>query len=279
MILPYGRAMCCQRLAQDGTRRDTEPCAHAAMLERNETLILGFVWVLILRYQFKQLEKGGKRGRALSLPNSGRRAHARIEHSAAVRRHPLLSTRSIAIPAHCSLPLPLGHARSERQGGALQLAWQLARRQRPRDHQLHHRVRVLNAPGPDRCLCRATCGGATPRPWHWHGPDQPNTPPQDRPIGCTVVCARSWKDGEAFVALVEREAPHCVTRKDLADKTPVEKMDKAFDVAEDELGIPRLLDAADVAAYPDEKSILTYLSYFKERDDSGEAAKTCVVLS
>lgn len=42
---------------------------------------------------------------------------------------------------------------------------------------------------------------------------------------------------------------------------PVENMNKAFQIAEEKFGIIRLLDPEDVATGPEEKSIMTYVSY------------------
>ena len=42
---------------------------------------------------------------------------------------------------------------------------------------------------------------------------------------------------------------------------PVDNMNKAFQVAEEKFGIIRLLDPEDVAKAPEEKSIMTYISY------------------
>lgn len=49
--------------------------------------------------------------------------------------------------------------------------------------------------------------------------------------------------------------------------TPLDRLQTAFDVAERELGIPKLLDPQDmvnedVALRPDEKCLMTYISEF-----------------
>jgi hypothetical protein len=46
--------------------------------------------------------------------------------------------------------------------------------------------------------------------------------------------------------------------------SPIERMEKCFKIAEDELGIPSLLDPELVETAPDELSVMTYLSYFKK---------------
>ena len=56
-------------------------------------------------------------------------------------------------------------------------------------------------------------------------------------------------------------------RSDLIDyescdpSRPIDNMNKAFQVAEEKFGIIRLLDPEDVASDPEEKSIMTYISY------------------
>ena len=42
---------------------------------------------------------------------------------------------------------------------------------------------------------------------------------------------------------------------------PIDNMNKAFQVAEDNFGIIKLLDPEDVVKHPEEKSIMTYVSY------------------
>ncbi|KAH8114728.1 actin cross-linking [Phellopilus nigrolimitatus] len=75
----------------------------------------------------------------------------------------------------------------------------------------------------------------------------------------------SWTDGLALCALI-----HC-HRPDLLDYDKLDKADShantrlAFRVAEEQLGIPQLLDVEDLcdAARPDERSVMTYVaSYF-----------------
>lgn len=76
----------------------------------------------------------------------------------------------------------------------------------------------------------------------------------------------SWRDGKAFLALI------CAIRPDVFDWSNVhlmtsrERLLAAFDIAESELGIPKLLDAEDVDVLnPDEKSVMTYVAQFLHR--------------
>ncbi|RKP23806.1 calponin homology domain-containing protein [Syncephalis pseudoplumigaleata] len=74
----------------------------------------------------------------------------------------------------------------------------------------------------------------------------------------------SWTDGLAFCALI-----HC-HRPDLLDYHALNKSDRhantalAFEVAEAQLGIPKLLDVADVCdmSKPDERSVMTYVAQY-----------------
>ncbi|KAI0338856.1 hypothetical protein BDW22DRAFT_651504 [Trametopsis cervina] len=76
---------------------------------------------------------------------------------------------------------------------------------------------------------------------------------------------QSWSDGLALCALI-----HC-HRPDLLDYDRLNKSDRhgntrlAFQIAEEHLGIPQLLEVADLCdvARPDERSVMTYVaSYF-----------------
>ncbi|KAM5129334.1 nesprin-2 [Mantella aurantiaca] len=82
----------------------------------------------------------------------------------------------------------------------------------------------------------------------------------------------SWKNGQAFLAIIHSLRPDLVDMEKLQIKSNEEKLQEAFRIAEDELKIPRLLKPEDVnVANPDEKSIITYvaqfLQYSKSRTD------------
>lgn len=74
----------------------------------------------------------------------------------------------------------------------------------------------------------------------------------------------SWVSGLAFCALIHRHRP------DLLDYDSLDKSDhrgnlqKAFEVAEKQLGIPRLLEPEDLldAPRPDERAVMTYVSEY-----------------
>ncbi|ESO05968.1 hypothetical protein HELRODRAFT_105953 [Helobdella robusta] len=70
----------------------------------------------------------------------------------------------------------------------------------------------------------------------------------------------SWKDGLAFNALLHKHRPDLIDMSALNKNRPAENLNNAFSVAEDKLGLTKLLDAEDVNTdYPDEKSIITYV--------------------
>ena len=70
----------------------------------------------------------------------------------------------------------------------------------------------------------------------------------------------SWKDGLAFNALIHKHRPDLINYEKLNKSNPIQNLNNAFDVAEDKLGLTKLLDAEDVFTdNPDEKSIITYV--------------------
>ena len=77
----------------------------------------------------------------------------------------------------------------------------------------------------------------------------------------------SWQDGVAFCSLIQAFRPdltdYATVRKSEDKAVQMRTLNLAFDTADASLGIPRMLDAADMtSARPDEKSVMTYISFF-----------------
>lgn len=73
----------------------------------------------------------------------------------------------------------------------------------------------------------------------------------------------SWRDGVAFLAIIDAIKKNLVNIAELKKESNKTRLETAFDVAETELGITRLLDPEDVdVPKPDERSIMTYVAQF-----------------
>uniref|UniRef100_A0A8C0IGH3 Dystrophin n=1 Tax=Bubo bubo TaxID=30461 RepID=A0A8C0IGH3_BUBBB len=72
----------------------------------------------------------------------------------------------------------------------------------------------------------------------------------------------SWSDGLAFNALLHSHRPDLFDWNAVASQqSPVQRLDHAFNIARQHLGIEKLLDPEDIAtACPDKKSILMYVT-------------------
>ncbi|XP_056200132.1 utrophin isoform X4 [Falco biarmicus] len=71
----------------------------------------------------------------------------------------------------------------------------------------------------------------------------------------------SWADGLAFNAVIHRHKPELFSWDKVIKMSSVERLEHAFSIAKNHLGIEKLLDPEDVAVQlPDKKSIIMYLT-------------------
>ena len=93
----------------------------------------------------------------------------------------------------------------------------------------------------------------------------------------------SWRDGTAFIAIVNCIQPGTIDAEAYRNAPNRVRLEAAFQAAEQQLGVARLLDSEDVDVNkPDDKSIMTYVAQFlhkypepgkgKKTDDSAAAA-------
>ncbi|XP_032238380.2 alpha-actinin-1 [Nematostella vectensis] len=86
----------------------------------------------------------------------------------------------------------------------------------------------------------------------------------------------SFKDGLAFCALIHRHRPDLIDYDSLRKEDPLYNLNKAFDVAEQYLDIPRMLDPEDMVETerPDERAVMTYVSSYYHAFTSSQQADT-----
>jgi filamin len=74
---------------------------------------------------------------------------------------------------------------------------------------------------------------------------------------------RSWQDAKVLTALTDSLKPGTIPLGTLSGD-PEFDANRAMDVAQSEFNIPKIMDPADMVSYPDELSIMTYVSYFRD---------------
>jgi nesprin-1 len=73
----------------------------------------------------------------------------------------------------------------------------------------------------------------------------------------------SWRDGYAFMGLINAIDENLIDIENYRNASNKSRLHTSFNVAESELGIPRLLDPDDVdLPKPDERSVMTYVAQF-----------------
>lgn len=76
----------------------------------------------------------------------------------------------------------------------------------------------------------------------------------------------SWRDGYAFMGLINAIDENLIDIDKYRDTSNKQRLHQSFNVAENELGIPRLLDPDDVdLPKPDERSVMTYVAQFLQK--------------
>lgn len=73
----------------------------------------------------------------------------------------------------------------------------------------------------------------------------------------------SWRDGYAFMGLINAVDDNLIDIENYRNASNKSRLHMSFNVAENELGIPKLLDPDDVdLPKPDERSVMTYVAQF-----------------
>ena len=79
-----------------------------------------------------------------------------------------------------------------------------------------------------------------------------------------LCCSFSWHDGTALWALVNQISPNSLLESERTN-VPAEDIAHAMQMAEHNLGVPQILRPEHMANAADERSIMTYISYFKAK--------------
>ncbi|EGG21588.1 gelation factor [Cavenderia fasciculata] len=87
---------------------------------------------------------------------------------------------------------------------------------------------------------------------------------QVKPYGVVVNnFTDSWRDGKVLSALTDSLQPGVLDMNSLTGDA-VTDVDRAMDVALEKYEIPKIMDPSDMVNLPDELSVITYVSYFRD---------------
>lgn len=76
----------------------------------------------------------------------------------------------------------------------------------------------------------------------------------------------SWRDGYAFMGLINAIDDNLIDIENYRNASNKSRLNTSFNVAESELGIPKLIEPQDVdMPKPDEKSVMTYVAQFLQK--------------
>ncbi|KYQ96878.1 gelation factor [Tieghemostelium lacteum] len=87
---------------------------------------------------------------------------------------------------------------------------------------------------------------------------------QVQPYGCKVDnFTEHWTDGRVLSALTDSLKPGVLDMNTLSGDA-ITDVDRAMDLAEQHYEIPKIMDPSDMVNLPDELSVITYVSYFRD---------------
>ncbi|EAL72905.1 alpha actinin [Dictyostelium discoideum AX4] len=86
----------------------------------------------------------------------------------------------------------------------------------------------------------------------------------------------SFQDGLAFCALIHKHRPDLINFDSLNKDDKAGNLQLAFDIAEKELDIPKMLDVSDMldVVRPDERSVMTYVAQYYHHFSASRKAET-----
>jgi nesprin-1 len=87
----------------------------------------------------------------------------------------------------------------------------------------------------------------------------------------------SWRDGYAFMGIINAIDENLIDMEHFRNASNKSRLHTSFNVAESELGIPRLLDPDDVdLPKPDERSVMTYVAQFLQKYPEPKVSLACI---